>query len=195
MVSFDWLRKEVEGYEWIKNWIKKRKFRALRVGLVLVCAAGSLFLCKDYSQYVQVKEVAIKIYPEILANVKEIEKHLTPSYVTSALDNPKGSFKNQKNAFSFEIYDKYYSSFRKAEVDAQVQNFYINLKRNRLEVFNEDYSGLREQGRFILDKLSFYFGCRDAFAHDDSKRHLNIVSQDVNIPTNNIRFYFRYKFK
>ena len=70
--------------------------------------------------------------------LKEIDRVLA--------DMPKNDFNINKYKFIYDDYDRYDPSFGQSDLDNQIKNFYVNLKRLASGYTQRDIEVVREQG-------------------------------------------------
>ena len=90
----------------------------------------------DFLRDYQNPRLAFLIYPEVLANVKDLDKKEVTSFTT---DN----------------YDKHYSSLGRNKLDTQIASFYTNLKRYKPNYSSYDLDSLLDQGKAALKNLNY----------------------------------------
>lgn len=109
-----------------------------------------------------------RFYTEVLANVKELDRILA--------DIQKNDFNISNYKFIYDDYDRYDPSFGQFELDQQIKNFYVNLKKIPFGYKQQDIAVVKDQGKDVLRKLTDNYGCQDYFGNNPM---LNAVSADT----------------
>ncbi len=109
-----------------------------------------------------------RFYTEVLANVKELDRILA--------DMPKNDFNISNYKFIYDDYNRYDPSFGQFDLDQQIKNFYVNLKKIPFGYKQQDITVVRDQGKDVLRKLTDNYGCQDYFGNNPM---LNAVSADT----------------
>jgi len=188
------IRKEIEAWDWVIEWLKTRTKKGVCFILLLLVV---IFLIADFKNYYINQRKAFKVYPEILANVNEVDVFIDEwadaSGVTMAFSQPKVYWEESQLVFKHERFNEYYDSFNKPNLDIQINNFYINLEKYKPKFLANHLIPLKEQGDDVIKKMDYYFGCKDFF-HKEKKAY-NVISADASVSTFSIVRYLRYKFK
>lgn len=119
-------------------------------------------------KYSEVKQVADKVFIEVLANLKKIDL---------ILNNKNDiNFRADNLTFQFSGHDKWYANFGIGELDRQIENFYASLRNSDIGYSLEDWSIIKGQGEDVKRLLSYYFCCSDYYRNPIVQT--NAVSQD-----------------
>lgn len=119
-------------------------------------------------KYFEVKEVADKVFIEVLANLKKIDL---------VLNNKNDiNLRGDNLIFQFSSHDKWYANFGIGELDRQIDNFYVSLKNSDIGYSLEDWKIIKGQGEDVKRLLGQYFCCSDYY--QASTLQTNAVSQD-----------------
>ena len=179
-----WLKDEIESFEWLKKWFRKKSFKDI---LKLICIIFFAFFWWDTYQYSKVWKVADNIYPEVLSNVEELHLMISNERDWTGIDFSKYKFLNEAYTQDFTT--------NKKELDRQLRNFYTGLKKVSLLTGKQDFDVLTSQGEYILNKFNYYFGCKDFFDFMERERMKpRVTSADTTVPRFYMVNYLRYKF-
>ncbi len=100
------------------------------------------------------RNVADKIFIEVLANLKKIDMRLEGENLSQG--NP---------GFQTANYEKWFSNFGIGELDRQIENFYTNLRNRDVWIFKnkDDWERVKGQGEDVKSMLTLYFCCKDYY--------------------------------
>ncbi len=152
------------------------------IGLVFLSWIGGGWLVKripaDTTSHRPTVNSACRFYTEVLANTKELERILRD--IESGNDFQIANYK-----FIYDDYDRYDPAFGPFDLDQQIKNFYINLKKVSFGYTKEDIFIVKGLGRDVLSQLSKDYGCQDYFAVNP---RINATSSDTVTlePTQNV---------
>ena len=97
------IKKEIQAFEWIIKWFKTRTVKGIFLVLLLI---GFIFLINDFRSFFVKQQQAFRIYPEILANVNEIDMFINKwsdiSGVNLMIQIPKTYMKEAQLIFRYE---------------------------------------------------------------------------------------------
>lgn len=188
------IKNEIEASKWLAKWLKKKPLKRVGVIVLIIFVVISYL---DVVRYSKARNLAVKIFPEILANVKEIEmidrKKSDPSWILDKMSNQERYEHEMKSSFVFESYEKNYGCFGKSQLDMLISSFYTNLKKYNSDYSSEDTASLIDQGKAALKLINYYFGCDDFFATRNQQR--NIVSGNTVAIVFSLSNYLNYKFR
>jgi len=180
-----WLQEQIAALEWLKAWLSKKSTKQIIIILaILLCG---LFWW-DTLKYADVWKEADKIYPEVLANIQELN-------LIISTEKDFSNINHSKYKFLVDAYEKDFST-NKQHLDKQLSNFYINLRK--IEVFKtkDDFENIVAQGNYVKDYFNYYFGCKDYFDYiENQKNKPRAVSAEIVVLRFYLKNYLRYRFR
>ncbi len=180
-----WLKDQIEAFEWLKSWFKKKSTKNILIILGILLTA---LLWWDTHRYSKILKSVDKIYLEVLSNMQELN-----SIISTEKD--LAQINHSKYKFLLNAYDNDFTT-NKQHLDQQLNNFYTNLQK--IEVFkkSDEFGVIVNQGKYIKDKFNYYFGCKDYFDYiEDWKKRPRVVSGQTVVLRFYPKNYLRYKFR
>ena len=125
-------------------------------------------------------DLPCRFFIEVLANVKEIGRVLNESQ-DEVPDTSKAKF-------IFDDYDRYDPAFGISDLDRQIKNFYVNLKKINAQYSRKDIEATKGMGEDVLSKLQDHFSCSE---YSWSQSGINAASADTVVASGSIYNFIR----